>query len=346
LPPPGILPIIEVLKKVPPEVRSVGQVTAPIALVAILPVTTAVSAAAAFGNSGFSPDVLGKIFQALGLFPIGKPQGIVYDVETKNPVAFALLTIRSTTKDPHVEPIQETVVTDTRGIYHGLKLPIGRYMIEVRHQDYRFPTKYQRPAYLTVPDYYRGEEIMVKQRNTKEFYIIPIDPLQKDKKQQQNWRVQLKLSFWRVNRLLQFLVVPFFFLSAVILAISPSWWNLLIFGLYSALVAHKLIKILNRPILYGQVQDTQQQPLANTIVKLMTPATDEVIDVALSSAQGRYNLFAKRDKYKLSLTRTGYIWKEGNTPLSSTEVDTRQGKTQLTNTMEKVQQFTEDIFKS
>ncbi|PIQ80594.1 MAG: hypothetical protein COV78_04665, partial [Candidatus Pacebacteria bacterium CG11_big_fil_rev_8_21_14_0_20_34_55] len=75
------------------------------------------------------------------------------------------------------QQIVATLVTDINGIYQGAQLPKGKYIISVSHQDYKFPTDKQRPAYLTIQEFYRGEVFEVTSSDSQQLFLIPVDRL-------------------------------------------------------------------------------------------------------------------------------------------------------------------------
>lgn len=151
---------------IPPQIRNLGPISTALVIAAI-PLLATASIATQFGVR-FSLELLARILQALGLVPAGKPRGFVFDSHNHKGIPFALLTITSVpektlplTADPNTlnlatTPLIETVVSDVEGVYKGVELPPGKYQIDVRHQEYRFPTIKPRPAYLTLRDFYKG----------------------------------------------------------------------------------------------------------------------------------------------------------------------------------------------
>jgi len=310
-------PLQNALESLQPLVDGLAPVSAAVVALAI-PLASTVAVASQFGGS-LSPTLFLKILQALGLLPIGKPQGLVFNSETDAGIPFAILTFRN--RDPDNElSLVETVVTDADGVYKGINLPAGRYQIEVSHQDYRFPTQKQRPSHLGIPDYYRGEDFSLT--NTQEpLFLIPMDPLVSRLKHR--WGLKLRLFLASFSRRSSMAVYPLAFLSVVLVILFPTIWNWLVVGFYGLLISQRIIVWFKTPIITGQVLDENGQPMAKVIVRLATIDENSLAAVLLTDSNGEFKYFGRPALYQLSLQKSEYIWMDEASPLSFYEVDVR-----------------------
>lgn len=307
----------DALETLGPIVEDLAPISAAVVALAV-PIMSTIAVATQFGGS-LSPTLLLKILQALGLLPIGKPQGLVFNSETDEGVPFAILTFRS--KDPDFESsIVETMVTDTDGIYKGINLPAGTYQLEVSQQDFHFPTSHTRPAHLAMSDYYRGEEFELTDKQ-EPLFLIPVDPLVSNGKHR--LIIKARLFFARLTRQTSFILYPLAFLSAILVILFPTVWNMLVFGLYAYLVTRRAIFWFKIPIITGQVVDEQGQPMEKVIVRLATVDENALAAVLLTDTNGEFRYYGQPDVYQLSLQKLEYVWMENKAALSFYQVDVR-----------------------
>ncbi len=270
-----------------------------------------------------SLEFLIKLLQALGLLPVKDPQGMVYNSENNEPIPFALLTIQG--QNGH-ENLFETVVTDEKGIYQGIKLPKGTYSITVSHQDFVFPTAKQKPYYLTQGEYYRGETFTVQDTNRQQLFLIPVDP-KKELAYQKTTRSKLRLLVARVR--LKNIIVPMFLLSLVFMLINPTVINMVIVGLYLVLFSIRLVKKVRKAAIVGKIVDTQGFGIANAIVRLSNPTTTELVTLVTTNKHGNFAIHCKPGKYYVSITKTGYIRATAEAAMSLDEVDATEKQAKL-----------------
>lgn len=294
---------------------------APLLLTVAVPVATTVTL-----SGGFSLQLFGKIIQALGLFPAGKPQGMVFDSETHQPVAFALITIlkapKNTTTVPTATttPFQETVVTDVNGVYRGIKLEPSDYTITVTHQDYLFPTKKPRPAYLTINDYYKGEVFTPTSTKTTQQFLIPADP--KQTSGYTSWKDRFRLVMTRLSTRLHFFIFPLLAFSAYLVLLDPNLWNWGVFGIYAFMAMDRVVEWFKIPNLSGTVVDQLGQPVPRAIIRLSNAETGELAALVTTDPKGVFEISIEPDLYQISITKTGFYWQEA-TSLGLNQVDLR-----------------------
>lgn len=336
-------PIKALIKIIPEEVVKTVEDLAPVsaAIVATaLPTASAFAMASQFGGN-FSLQLLIKLLQSLGLIPVGKPQGIVFNSKTYDPVPFALLTIQS--EQSNSVQTTETVVTDVHGVYRGIKLSPGMYHISVSHQDYIFPTTKPRPPYVQFKDYYMGEVFKVESEKQKQLFLIPVDAKESETTTK-SFKTRFKIFLSRVGRLTQKLTVPLFFISGLLALIFPSLWNNAIFGLYALMVLQKFVKSLKRPIITGVVVDQNKKPLENAVIRIIAPETNEIISVLNTNKSGKFKVFAPKGVYHLEVNLIGYVWQEVAGTMSFYQVDASSKTQDLPIVMQSAQEIYKDLF--
>lgn len=310
-------PVQEALESLAPLVKELGPISA-LFVAASVPIASTIAVATQFGSS-LSPSLLLKILQALGLIPVGKPQGLVFNSETDEGVPFAVLTFRSRNAENDLAII-ETVVSDSNGIYKGINLPAGSYQIEVSQQDFKFPTTHPRPRHLGMADYYQGEVFSLT-GDQEPLFLIPLDPLVSNR--QHRWKIKARLVLARLARQSSVALFPLALLSGVLLIVYPTIWNWLIFGLYAVLVGRRVLIWFRVPIITGTVVDEKGNPMPKVIVRLSTIDENALAAVLLTNEKGEFAYFGKPALYQLSLQRPEYVWMTGDTALSFFEVDVR-----------------------
>jgi hypothetical protein len=306
----------------PQEVREtlseIPGALAPVSAVVVAAAIPTISTLALVWQFGMqvSPEIIARILQTLGLIPGGKPQGMVFESDDHTPVPFALLSINSL--DPS-QAIAETVVTDVNGIYKGLHLPPGEYRLNVSHQDYKFPTVKKRPNYLQMADFYKGEVFRISSSDQQAFFLIPVDRLENTS--QRHFRTRVTIWISRLTRRTNSWMYPLFGLSGLLAIAFPSIWNLGVFGIYTAIVSRKLLLLFKHHNLVGTVVDQNGQPLDNVIVRVKTESGTELVALLRSNRKGQFKASIPLGKYQVEALRDGYIWFEGESPLSLYELE-------------------------
>lgn len=326
---------------IPESVKQTTRRVAPVGsalLASALPLTTTLAFASQFGWN-ISLEILVRILQALGLLPRPKPQGIVFDSRSGKPVPFAILNIQ---KIGDVSLI-ETLVTTVDGIYGGVSLSPGKYRIEVRHQDFIFPSRKPRPAYLTQYEYYLGEVFESSRESAEQLYMIPVDNKNPDELENKNlfsWRFITS----RISRLFDWATVPMMFFSGFMLIYYPTIVNWIVFLLYLAMSGYKLFKWLKIPNIHGKVVDAQGTQIKNVFVRIITENTNQLAALLVTDHRGQFKGFVPKDKYQVSLTKQGYMWMENNTPVNFYSVDVKEKRALVTAIMESTDKLYQDLF--
>jgi hypothetical protein len=290
----------------------------------------------------FSWKVLLRLLQALGLLPKKRPQGLVFNSQTNEPVAFALLTFKNIADDTN-QPIVETVVSDVYGIYQGLSLPTGRYSIAVSHQDYSFPTLKPRPSYLSFLEFYKGETFSVTSETKEQLFLIPVDPREEATTTKRSWKAVWKILAARFN--LSDLVWPLFIFSLAIAVFFPSWVNWLIVAMYVFILTRRFLLNNRVPTVAGLVTDSSNQPLPNAIVRLSLAESNQVVQLLMTDEKGEFKAYVPRDVYQINVVKQGYVWaREQAATLSFEQVDNRQETPYLAITLTPAEDIYTDLF--
>ncbi len=339
-------PIVEIISALPQEIRQAIQKTtdavAPIGVLVASAAVPAISFLTLLLQLGqqLSLDLIFKILQALGLIPPKEPQGMVFDSQTNEPVSFALLTITSTSQTV-TEKIIETVVTDVHGVYQGVQLPLGKYVINVTHQDYNFPTSKERPNYLGVQDFYKGEEFEVTSTKRQQLFLIPMDRRTETKE-----TYQIKKTLRSMLRKLRSLDLfwPLFIISVLITIFYPTWINFLLLSIYFVMLIKRLIYSLKKPTLSGIVITENKEPVENAIVRISDPTKGELVAIVNTNKDGYHQAFLDPNKYQVQVTKTNLIWERKGSQLSFEEVDVTEKPKTLNAIMRNIGDIYKELF--
>ncbi|MEO8581629.1 MAG: carboxypeptidase regulatory-like domain-containing protein [Patescibacteria group bacterium] len=326
--------------QIPQVVKDFSNATAPIAtalLSVAIPIAATTLVATQFGWS-LSVQIFFRILQALGILPPPSPQGLVFDSETEKPVAFAILNISRV----DTQGTSETVVTNTEGVYGGVQLPPGKYQIEVRHQDFVFPTVKTRPTYLTLFEFYKGEVFQVSNEKTRQLFLIPVDHI--NQAQGSERKISWSLIKERLLRLSQYLFLPLFFISILITLYSPTMINMGVCVIYIAMLVLKVVRWTKRPLIVGKVVDSSGAPLANVFVRIFLQESNQLMSVLVTDKKGSFKAFLPPNEYQVSLSKQKYVWVEDGKVQNFYLADARNGKVLVLAVMEDAQQLYKDLF--
>ncbi len=275
------------------EVANVVKPVLPLVLVGLLPLAGVVVILTNLGSIGASGTAFTRILQALGLLPKGVPNGVVYEVSTGKIVPFAVLTL---TGVGVTQSVYETLITDSSGIYHGVNLTPGTYKLLVRHHEYSFPTITQRPVYLTLKDYYKGEEFKVGSQEEKTFLLVPLDALtaQKVKSTFLSFTHSLLNAIGSISKVL---FIPMLIFSTLVFVSNPTVFNGAIAGIYTLIFFWKVMHKFSFPTIKGTTDP-------NTILTLANKE-GEVMEVTRSNSKGNYKFYSPKDNYTVRNASTG-----------------------------------------
>jgi hypothetical protein len=305
--------------------QQIIQKAAPVVLVGLLPLTGVVLLISNLTNTSLSWNMLVRSLQALGILPKGKTMGRVHEALSGVGVSFAVLTLKGVGEGTYNT---DTFVSDSSGIYHGAKFPVGQYKLLANHQDYSFPTNQQKPMYLSSKDFYKGEVFSITDSRSDHFLSIPMD---KRNSLRGSLSLKQKLgSLFRgvlsvIEKISKLLFWPFAVLSITLFVINMSVVNGVMASIYLIVILFKLTKKLISlfPTLNGVVVDQNSKPIEGVLVKLLTK-DGQTTEVTRTNERGRYKLFSAKNKYQISVMKNGYVNTEN--PLGYLEVDSRKIK--------------------
>lgn len=330
-------PITALMAQIPVQIQEAvidtAQNLAPISALianAAAPVFTTLAVASQLGG-GFSFSLLMSMLQAIGILPKKRPQGLVYNSQTGEPIPFVRLIMSSVgLKQSATESLQETVVTDTRGIYQGIKLPPGKYQIQAVHQEYFFPTSQKRPPLMSFQEFYKGEVFDITSDQEEQLFLIPIDPKGEAQLPQGTWK-RLRLKLARVK--LRDLTVPLFSFSVLVTTFFPTLLNFGILAIYGLIFAKQAIHRLRIPHIAGKVVDDQGNPLGQGIIRVSQAENNQLVAITTTNDEGEFEVFIKPDVYQIAVTHYGYARIVKGAQLSFEAIDTRQESVYLVITM-------------
>lgn len=275
------------------------------AAVAALPVAIATLAIAQTVTS-FIPiivELISRILQSIGLIPIKRPRGVVFDTKTGKGIPFATISFVRV-KD---NQIFDTVVSDTSGVYRSVKLPPDIYRIEAVHGDYIFPTKLTPKFALNPHDFYRGEPFEIQSSNQEELFLIPMDPLFEEVNQRRPLSFYLQVFTQIIRRLVHDLFYPMVIFSVIVTLIFPTIFNIAIVILYAIMIVYRVRHTRKQPPLIGQVVDRYGKPLSNVLIRIVETQTNHVSALVITDDEGRFRINLAPLQYTLILNRDGYV---------------------------------------
>ncbi|MCA9369051.1 hypothetical protein KC721_02030 [Candidatus Woesebacteria bacterium] len=290
-----------------------------------------------FGGN-LSWQLLLRILQAIGLLPAQEPQGIVFNSETNEPVPFAILTIEGT--DPEAN-IFETVVTDENGIYQGIQLPKGEYLITVKHEEFVFPTAKNRPKYLSITDFYKGETFTVSNDKTHQLFLIPVDPISKEAREK---TLQNRYRIVAAQLRMKNVFVPMFVISLIITILSPSWLNYIVICIYFLVFMKKYLITNRRANLKGEIRTTDGLPIEYAVIRISDPATTELVALVSSDKKGRYAAYCDPKTYYITITKANYVWYRQSGNMGFEEVTLGRNTVQFDATLTSLDELNTELF--
>lgn len=284
----------------------------------------------------FSLKFISRFLRALGIIPSKKPNGVIYDSKTNKTVPFALLTFRGKEQDSQTDII-ETVVTDVNGVFQSITLPVGTYSVQASHQDYSFPTENNRPPYFSDMEYYKGESFQIKSNENRQTLFIPVDQLQ-ETEEKGSWKSSFNiLSSYLALKNITYIM---FFVSLLFTVLNPSIMNIVVICFYLVSFAYTNLRSIFATTISGKIVGVKGRPMRDVIVRLSNEA-GSVISVVTTNENGEFKIFVKKQKYRISVYKNGYLWDAG---MSLNEIDASSGSQKTKIIIKKAKHF-EDMFK-
>lgn len=260
--------------------------------------------------------------QALGLLGRKKTRGYVFDVLSKKPVPFALLTITNTSKT-----LKETVVSGVDGFFQTVALPPGEYTIDVAHPDFIFPSKLKKPSYATPLSFYQGEKLYMEDETKLDICFIPLQPKATKVVFNSHW-LNFRVLREVLGRLAHILTVPMGILSVILLFFYPTFLNFAVCSFYFILFLYHQLHRARTKLLKGRVSAESGARLADVIVRVFNPKSNALIQVTLTNEKGEFMTRLPKGGYKVTLTKDKLISEE-ETKMSFQQVDLEKDKRDL-----------------
>lgn len=237
--------------------------------------------------------------------------GLVFDSKSKKPVPFAVVRLYSES----TKKLIHTSVTDLEGRY-GFPPQVGEYYIEVRHDEFVFPTRTATAGYSKLSEsLYLGG--VIKLDETKPIdYLIPID----SKTLKVNFGIEmfkmiwsrLQLSLTKGNLYLMFFMMG---LNLILVIYSFSYLTLAFLLFYVLMLILLLMAKTKKPRAWGKVFNSiSSAPVPTAFVKLYSRDGGKVIDTSITDSFGRYQFFVPQDEYQLLVAVQGYSFPSKGTP--------------------------------
>lgn len=290
---PIVSPILDFIQS--PEVQAAANITAPVAVAVAL-------ANLALATSIFSIlNYLWFLFtQPLLLLGRRKRQrwGIAYNSLSKVPID--LVAVRLIHAKTNL--ILQTRITDVKGRF-SFRVRPGQYRMEAAKTGYVFPSVYLKDQKEDgdMVDVYHGEIINVEEE-TSIAVNIPLDPLTKEDTPR-----SVFVKLW-LRRLQHFLSAISVFVTAIALAISPSWFllGLLIVQILTYFLFRRLA-LPKKPKGWGIVYDDKsRRPLSSVIVRIFDKKFNKLLETQVTDTRGNYGFFAQKNVYFITAEKAGY----------------------------------------
>ncbi len=229
-----------------------------------------------------------------------EPWGVVYDSVTKRPLdpAYVIAQMRGTAKS------KGEAITDLDGRY-GFLLNPGEYEIVANKTHYKFPSEKLKGKARDefYENLYFGDPFHVRDGGVVQ-YNIPLDPIEFDwnefaKNQDKVFLVYSKkqnIRLWVFNTI--FFVGLIF--SLVSLILTPSLLNMIVVGIYIAIlsfqifwrVSHKITRVLNK---------TTGKPIPFALIKVWLSGLNTVVKKSVSDETGRFFFLVPPGKYYMTV---------------------------------------------
>ncbi len=318
----------------------VAKDMAPIAVPVAMATTTSFSLLSLIAQlAQFSDNLWIHFLQALGLIKVSKKKGFVFDCQTFKPIPFAFLTIISQNK---TNPFKETIITDIDGFYHGFKLPMGKYKINVIKPGYTFPIEKNQQKNLSLGEYYFGDDFSISSEEEIQSLIIPLNP--KQKSEQQNWNEKFKVWIQSISINNKYAFRLIFMFSFAMIIYFPTKWNLGFFSLYLLFFAKNIINSLRIPLISGLVTDENGTPLPNVLVKITFINNNDLANLIFTNKKGKFHFYGKKDQYQINVIKNNYVYYQEKAIMSLFFVDATSEKHNFAFVMVSNDRIAKDFF--
>lgn len=239
----------------------------------------------------------------LGLRRKKRPWGTVYDSVTKQPLDPVYLTLKD-----EKGKVVATTISDLDGRF-GFLVPPGRYKLLARKDDYIFPSKKLagKPGDELYNNLYFGAGIEISGTESLVINNIPMDSTSF------NWNEFEKSTNKRLMKfyskrdvfLARIAEVSFwggFVFSVALLFIGPGMLNYVLFGIYAAVLALRLLGV--KPKKPGYVTEKATGfPLSFGLIRIFSANLGTEVAHAIISPTGRYYALVPKGEYYVSIEK-------------------------------------------
>lgn len=258
-----------------------------------------------------------------------KKWGVIYNAFTKEPISLATIRVLNN----ETNQIIRTQVTDNQGRYL-LVLDPGTYKIEIDKAGFSGFSEYlmnknEDAKYINL---YHGNIITITEKATDINYNIPLDPTNENKEITKLLRdkllntVKYVVSFSGLTlTVISFIITP----TAVVAAFFFA--HLLFFSLF-----YKFSHSVPPPHL-GQVTDTENEPVENTIVRVFDSVYNKLVNSTITNQKGQYAVLVGPSTYYVTYEKPGYeLAKTEIIDLSSEKTDGMGGIIDVNEKLKKI----------
>lgn len=258
------------------------------------------------GAFNITLSTLENILRVMGILPFKKRKGYVYQTKSIKGVSFARININSLDENK----IMASIITDMEGTYYEPFVAKGNYNLDVKQADNMFPTNVNRPAQLSVYDFYKGEHLNVSNEKEQQAIVIPMDTTTGEI-EESSARSKLLLFINRTLIWLQWTVYPMWIFSLIAAFVYPSLINTIIGVIYSAMILVKVITALKPATLKLKLMDkATMEGIPNAFVELRDTSKG-LVAIGKTNKSGVAKFYVEKDVYSVSINATNFVSSEG-----------------------------------
>ncbi|MDD5732044.1 MAG: fibronectin type III domain-containing protein [Patescibacteria group bacterium] len=243
--------------------------------------------------------LIALLLQFLGIKKKNKNWGMVYDSNTKEPMALCIVRLF----DAKTGRLVQTAVTDGKGRF-GLFPAIGDYYMTVTKPLFSFPSHSLRGITHDVgySSLYFGEKKFLSGQSIINF-AIPLDKFSSEKK--------LSRTFIAIRSFLISLSTPVAVLGAIlslaILIINPTILNAVIFAVYLLILLFKKLFVAPPKKPAVQIVDYRgRKPIAGLAIEIFSKKYKKLVATKVSDEKGKFDLFLPDGEYFLKTSMDNY----------------------------------------
>lgn len=247
------------------------------------------------------------LLEFVGLRRKRKPWGIVYDAQSKAPVALAIVRIFN----DKTRKLLETRVTDKEGRF-GFLVPPGHYYLTVTKGGYTYASRMVTPGTSQDDVYanlYHGAVLAITSQKEVINVNIPIDP---EKEKLPTWQENFKEKMINLRILVKKIIFPILVVSLILSFISFYYlkrWQDIAFSFFLILLILKEVKERLSQVSWGIVYHSQtKKPLKGVLVSIFDLEYRKLRERKTTDNSGRYGFFVPPGSYYLQVEKQGFLF--------------------------------------